>query len=269
VSAGKRHSALIRDEMSTSLLVVSSGASLETAAALMAEAGTSSALVDRGEGPGGYGIVTARDLCECVGRGGAAAESVNEHFTAELTAAAPDASLERAAELMSSGGFRHLPIVEGGEAVGIVSMRDVVRRWLEEDTLPGPAKPIRDAMRTDLVRLGREDTLREAARLMTEHVSGAVVVEAARRWRPPGIVTERDIVRSVGAGQPPDEERLAHHLAPRMTFSAPDWSLRQAAEAMTKGGFQDVVVVDESGPIGVIAMRDVVRAWLGASGRPT
>ncbi len=264
------HRARIRDEMSTSLLVVSSRASLETAAALMAEAGKSSALVDRGEGPGGYGIVTARDVCECVGRGGTAAtELVAEHSTIEPTTAAAGASLERAAELMSSGGFRHLPIVEGGEAVGIVSMRDVVRRWLEEDTLPGPAKPIREAMRTDLVRLGREDTLREAARLMTDHVAGAVVVEPARRWRPPGIVTERDIVRSVGAGQPPDGERLAHHLAPGMTFSAPDWSLRQAAEAMTKGGFQDVVVVDESGPIGVIAMRDVVRAWLGASGRPT
>jgi CBS domain-containing protein len=47
-----------------------------------------------------------------------------------------------------------------------------------------------------------------------------------------------------------------------MTFSAPDWSLRQAAEAMTKGGFQHIVVVDQGGTAGVISISDVVGGLL-------
>ncbi|MEJ7716941.1 MAG: CBS domain-containing protein [Thermoleophilaceae bacterium] len=47
-----------------------------------------------------------------------------------------------------------------------------------------------------------------------------------------------------------------------MTFSAPDWSLKQAAEAMSKGGFQHVVVVDRMGTVGVISLRDIVRSLL-------
>ncbi len=45
-----------------------------------------------------------------------------------------------------------------------------------------------------------------------------------------------------------------------MTFSAPSWSLSQAAEAMTKGGFQHILVVDAGGIRGTISMRDLVRA---------
>ena len=49
-----------------------------------------------------------------------------------LTFAAPEWSLERAAEEMVAGGFRHLVVVDGGELAGIVSMRDIVRVWVTE-----------------------------------------------------------------------------------------------------------------------------------------
>jgi CBS domain-containing protein len=48
-----------------------------------------------------------------------------------LTFAAPDWSLERAAEAMVRGGFRHLVVVDGGETVGVLSMRDIVRCWTD------------------------------------------------------------------------------------------------------------------------------------------
>src|SRR5213079_3095316 len=54
----------------------------------------------------------------------------------------------------------------------------------------------------------------------------------------PGIVTERDLLDSIGAGQSPDTERVADHLSSNLTFAEPSWSLERAAEAMVRGGFR-------------------------------
>ena len=54
---------------------------------------------------------------------------MTDHLSGHLTFAAPDWSLERAAEAMVRGGFRHLVVVDGGETVGVLSMRDIVRCW--------------------------------------------------------------------------------------------------------------------------------------------
>ena len=57
---------------------------------------------------------------------------MRDHLSPELTFAAPDWSLERAAEAMVRGGFRHLVVVDGGEMVGVLSMRDIVRCWVAD-----------------------------------------------------------------------------------------------------------------------------------------
>ena len=59
----------------------------------------------------------------------ASTEIVGDHLTEELITAAPDWSLEQAAEAMLEGGFRHLLVVNGAELEGILSMRDIVRCW--------------------------------------------------------------------------------------------------------------------------------------------
>jgi CBS domain-containing protein len=60
------------------------------------------------------------------------------------------------------------------------------------------------------------------------------------------------------AGGDPRTERFSDRVSKRMTFSAPDWSLKQAADAMTKGGFEHVVAVDRNGTAGVISIADIV-----------
>jgi CBS domain-containing protein len=77
----------------------------------------------------------------------------------------------------------------------------------------------------------------------------------------PGIITERDILVSVGAGQDPDNERVCDHLSANLTFAAPGWSLERAAEAMVKGGFRHLVVVEDGETVGIISIRDIVRCW--------
>ena len=56
-------------------------------------------------------------------------ETIGNHLTSRATFADGDWSLEEAADAMASGGFRHLVVVEGGELVGIISMRDIIAVW--------------------------------------------------------------------------------------------------------------------------------------------
>ena len=50
--------------------------------------------------------------------------------------------------------------------------------------------------------------------------------------------------QSIGDGQGPRPEKVGDHLSSKLTFAAPDWSLERAAEAMVRGGFRHLVVVD-------------------------
>ena len=91
-------------------------------------------------------------------------------------------------------------------------------------------------------------------------IGAAVVIDPDEPG--PGIVTERDILDSVGAGQSVDEERVSDHLSTDLTFASPDWSLERAAEAMVRGSFRHLVVVDGGEMIGILSMRDIVRCWV-------
>jgi CBS domain-containing protein len=104
-------------------------------------------------------------------------------------------------------------------------------------------------------------TLRGASTAMAKRRVGAAVVMDPDQPGP-GIITERDILQSVGAGQDPDRELVSEHLSADLTFAAPDWSLERAAEAMVRGGFRHLVVVDGSTMVGILSMRDIVRVWV-------
>ena len=83
------------------------------------------------------GIVTERDLLHAIAEGkDAKLERVAAHETEKVVFAAPEWPLERAAETMIRGRFRHLVVVEGRRPIGMLSMRDVVRCWAQE----APAK---------------------------------------------------------------------------------------------------------------------------------
>ena len=56
-------------------------------------------------------------------------EHVSAHLTSNAAFADSDWDLEEAADTMAKGGFRHLVVVDGGNLVGIISMRDIMRVW--------------------------------------------------------------------------------------------------------------------------------------------
>jgi CBS domain-containing protein len=104
-------------------------------------------------------------------------------------------------------------------------------------------------------------TLHDAARAMSERKVGAAVVIDPEQPGP-GIITERDVLQSVAQGQDPNRECVCDHLSPEITFASPEWSLERAAEAMVRGGFRHLVVVDGGEMVGVLSMRDIVRCWV-------
>jgi len=114
-----------------------------------------------------------------------------------------------------------------------------------------------------VLTIGPAHTLREAARLMSaRRVGAAVVIDDQQAGV--GILTERDILDSLGAGQDPDTELVAEHRTVDVVFAAPDWTLQQAAETMVRAGFRHLVVVDGQEVTGLLSMRDIVRVWADA-----
>ena len=120
---------------------------------------------------------------------------------------------------------------------------------------------VRQGMSEMVLTVGPSHSLRDAACAMAEKgVGAAVVIDPEQPG--PGILTERDVLESVGAGQSPDQEKVSDHLSRNLTFAEPTWSLEYAAEAMVRGRFRHLIVVDGGDLIGVLSMRDIVRCWV-------
>lgn len=119
---------------------------------------------------------------------------------------------------------------------------------------------VRDGMSEVSVTVGPTHTLREAATKMVEKNTGAALV-SDHDLPAPGIVTERDLLISIAAGEDPDAERVADHMSEGVIAAAPDWSLERAAAEMSRRGVRHLVVFEEGDAVGVLSMRDIVRVW--------
>jgi CBS domain-containing protein len=119
----------VKDGMSSLVLTIGPGHSLREAARQMAERKVGAAAVIDPDSPG-PGIITERDILHALAEGqDVDRELVGDHLTEDLIVASPDWSLERAAQAMVDGGFRHLLVVDGADVSGVLSMRDIVRCW--------------------------------------------------------------------------------------------------------------------------------------------
>jgi CBS domain-containing protein len=122
----------IREGMTTDVVTVPPERTLKEAAEQMAERNCGSVVVMDPEQPG-PGIFTERDLLRAVAAGGSPdGEKVADHLTDKGTFAEPDWPLEKAAQTMLRGGFRHLVVLDGGDPIGVLSMRDIVRCWADD-----------------------------------------------------------------------------------------------------------------------------------------
>lgn len=121
---------LVVDHMTRSLLTVSAEATLGEAAAAMGERGVGAVVVLEGDAIAA--ILTERDVLKAVAAGQDGSAPVTDWMTRHPETIEPDDTTDHAASLMIHGGFRHLPVVEGGKVVGMVSIRDLMRVALDD-----------------------------------------------------------------------------------------------------------------------------------------
>ena len=115
----------VSEVMTAEVATLEPDASMADAARVMVRGGFGSVVVVLGRML--LGILTERDVLRAAaGEPDLAAVTVETWMTADPDTAGPDFDTEEAASLMLSRGFRHLPIVDGEDLVGMVSLRDVL-----------------------------------------------------------------------------------------------------------------------------------------------
>ena len=115
---------VLRDLMNTRVVAARPGTSVAVAAAAMVEANVGSAVVMQGKFLAG--ILTERDVLRAAASGeDLSASLVSEWMTPDPQSARPGTTIDEATQIMLLNGFRHLPIVEGREVCGVVSLRDL------------------------------------------------------------------------------------------------------------------------------------------------
>jgi CBS domain-containing protein len=119
---------------------------------------------------------------------------------------------------------------------------------------------VHEGMSRTVLTVGPGHSLQAVARLMSERKVGAAVVMDPD-GNGPAIITERDILISIGNAQDPGAETVAEHLTRDVVYAAPDWSLEEAAAAMVRGSFRHLIVLDGGETIGILSVRDIVRCW--------
>ena len=115
-------------------------------------------------------------------------------------------------------------------------------------------------MSSVVLTVGPGHTLREAARKMTEKGVGAAIV-MDEEAPGPRIISERDLLTSIGQGEDPDAERVVDHMSDTILSAAPDWSLERAAVEMARRHVRHLVVFEGGEVAGILSMRDIVRCW--------
>jgi CBS domain-containing protein len=118
--------ALVREVMSTALHYVNPTTTVGEAVALMAQHRIGSTLVM--EGARLVGIFTERDTVRALSNSyDAPSHEVSSWMTRDPMTVSPDTATDDALKTMLANNFRHLPVMENGDVIGIVSIRDLAR----------------------------------------------------------------------------------------------------------------------------------------------
>ena len=117
---------------------------------------------------------------------------------------------------------------------------------------------LRELMHDTFVSVAPEDTVGEAAQKMVEAGRGAAAVSDFGRLV--GILTDRDVMRSVAARTHSSEERVRSWMTPEPITVGPDATAEEAAQIMLDNGFRHLPIVEGERPIGIISIRAVLRA---------
>jgi len=121
-----------------------------------------------------------------------------------------------------------------------------------------PYVKVREAMKSTVVTMGKNERIDKAAKLMAKHGIGSVIVLDSKK-RPAGIITERDIVTRIFAKDiEPSKLKASDIMSYPVKTVAPDIGIDEAARHMNKLGVRRLVVMEGDKLVGIISSRDIV-----------
>lgn len=127
-----RISEVVAGKASQDIVTISPDATVRELVALLATHNIGAAVVSS-DGTSVAGIVSERDVVRRLnGNDAALSATVSEIMTSDVQTCEPSSSLDEVRSIMTEGRFRHLPVVEGGRLVGVVSIGDIVKNHIDQ-----------------------------------------------------------------------------------------------------------------------------------------
>ncbi|MBX3350467.1 MAG: CBS domain-containing protein [Nitrospira sp.] len=263
---GEHGGGLVKEFMHRYLEVVSPKATVTAVAERMSVKRIGCLLVESDDPTRGpIGILTETDLVRKVLASGLdpMVTTANQVMVSPIVTITGDRTMLDASHVMETNHIRHLCVAEAGEIVGIVSVRDLVRSFVDAES--GPVsdldqvyRPLSILMATTLATIPSDAALLTAAQLMREKRLGSLLTMEAGEIV--GIVTECDLVRRGLA-----INRAGAHTHISAVMSSPLLSIdvnrtvRDASKAMAEQGVRHLTVTESGKIIGVLSVRDLVK----------
>jgi CBS domain-containing protein len=214
---------------------------------------------------GPCGIMTEADLVRKV-----LAQSLDPTITmvdrvmvSPILTIAADRSMLDASHAMETHHVRHLCVVEAGEIVGIISVRDLVRSFVDAER--GPVceldkvyRPLSVLMATTLATIPSDASLLAAAQLMREKRIGSLLTSEAGEIV--GIVTERDLVqKGLASNQDASRTHVSAVMSSPLLSIDVNRTIRDASKVMAEQGVRHLTVTENGKIVGVLSVRDLVK----------
>jgi len=215
------------------------------------------------------GIVTETDLIRKVLAKGmdVSLTRVDQIMTSPLLTITPDCPMLDASHLMETNHVRHLCVSDEEKIVGVISVRDLVRYFVDSEGGPlrdldnvfRPLSVLRVLMQTTMATISSERVVLEAAQAMAEKRIGSLLVLDAEDIV--GIVTETDMVRKVlAAGLPASSTPVGAVMnAPLIQIDIDD-TARDASRLMAEKRIRHLAVTEDNKIVGLLSLRDLVKA---------
>lgn len=214
---------------------------------------------------GPIGIVTEADLVRKVLAEGLnpMATKVDHVMVSPILTIAGERTMLDASQLMETHHVRHLCVEEAGEIVGIMSVRDLVRSFVDAES--GPVcdldkvyRPLSVLMATTIATIQSDACLRASAELMRDRRMGSLLtIEAGEIV---GIVTERDLVwKGLAGNRDPDSTHVSAVMSSPLVSIDINRTIRDASQAMAERSVRHLAVTDGGKIVGVLSVRDLVK----------
>lgn len=211
------------------------------------------------------GIFTGRDAVRFLADGNdPVATRVERAMTPNPVTVTPHSRAIDAMKAMIEGGFRHVPVVDNGKILGVVSRGDFKGMELEEfnweraegRTGIGANRDIASIVKDqELLVLAADETAQRACQSMSESGSGSVLV-VDRRQRPAGIFTGRDAVRLLADDRNAAKKDLGQAMTPNPVTITRGSLAIDALRTMADRGFRHLPVVENGRIYGVLSRSD-------------